>query len=65
MDSTKPENSVCDKRWNIKDDLWVGGRVTRWKNKTKWVKSVGTSEWLAVPNSIQIQIILEHFGGLA
>lgn len=35
------------------------------KKKQRWVRSVGTSQRLAVPNSIQIQIILEHFGGLA
>lgn len=35
------------------------------KRKQQRVRSVGTSQCLAVPNSIQIQIILEHFGGLA
>jgi len=35
------------------------------KPKIPWENSVGTSEWLAVPTGIQIQIILERFGGSA
>lgn len=64
MWALQKQRTACVRNGEILKMIFLGGgRVTRWK--TDGVKSVGTSQWLAVPNSIQIQIILEHFGGLA